>query len=242
MGIVFGVTGVKEPPYRILRQFGNVEIRRYEPYLIAQLNMKNMDNPSSNGFKLLAGYIGVTGPAQNTSTKKTNEKEPMAMTAPVIMSNPEPMAMTAPVFMNNPEPMSMTAPVLTNPSDRLDSEDMAFVLPFEYTKIEDAPVPNDERISIVQIPEEVVAVSTFSGSMNKGVEQEKLAELTEGLKAEGLIEGNGQTATSAATGTHKVAQYHPPFTIPYFRKNEIWMPLRMQHDKVKAMLEKNSEL
>lgn len=33
-----------------------------------------------------------------------------------------------------------------------------------------------------------------------------------------------------------VAQYHPPFTLPFLRRNEIWIQLDEENEKVKEMM------
>ena len=73
-----GNSNVKEPLYKVLRTT-SYEIREYSPYYIAEILTKD----ESDGFKLLANYIGVFGKAQNKS------KESMAMTAPVLTYNEE---------------------------------------------------------------------------------------------------------------------------------------------------------
>ena len=57
----------------------------------------------------------------------------------------------------------MTAPVLRQHlSD--DEYKMEFVLPSEFESVDKVPKPNDARIVPHQVPEQVLAVITFSGS------------------------------------------------------------------------------
>lgn len=148
MGIIFGYTGdVKEPSFKLFavpNLLGNskYEIRQYQSYLIAEVEKsRDADN---RAFNTLAKYIGVFGQPANI------KGEAMAMTAPVI-KQPVKLAMTAPVTQTE--------------------ETMAFVLPFEYTKLEQAPKPTDESVTLKFVPEKRIAVKQFNGyySYNVGI-------------------------------------------------------------------------
>mmetsp|Transcript_32181 Transcript_32181/g.32805 ORF Transcript_32181/g.32805 Transcript_32181/m.32805 type:complete len:163 (-) Transcript_32181:156-644(-) len=138
------------------------------------------------------------------------------------------LSMTAPVITKDEmqsEKMSMTAPVLTDSKKKK----MGFVLPFEYTKREDIPDPTDERVNIKEIPPKVVAVSKFSGWFSQDVADKHLDDLCTKLKKDHIIEED----ITAATLDWCVAQYHPPFTIPFLRRNEVWVNI----DKSKISLQ-----
>lgn len=146
--------------------------------------------------------------------------------------------MTAPVI-TTPEKIAMTSPVVTN------RDIMQFVLPFEFTSIDQIPVPTSKRISIKSIPERVVAVTCFPGAYNRNYCMQKLNELHRQLIADHMLVDDeddkdskiGESAlamTSSATVTVDdsekqlkwfVAQYHPPFTLPFLRRNEVWVDL-----------------
>ena len=63
---------IEEPEYEVLSQSGDVEFRRYSPYIIAQVTVTG-NSPDRQAFRLLAGYI--------FGNNDTGEK--MEMTAPV---------------------------------------------------------------------------------------------------------------------------------------------------------------
>lgn len=146
--------------------------------------------------------------------------------------------MTAPVI-TTPEKIAMTSPVVTN------RDIMQFVLPFEFTSIDQIAVPTSKRISIKSIPERVVAVTCFPGAYNRNYCMQKLNELHRQLIADHMLVDDeddkdskiGESAlamTSSATVTVDdsekqlkwfVAQYHPPFTLPFLRRNEVWVDL-----------------
>lgn len=63
---------IEEPDYEVLHAFGDVEIRRYAPYIIAEATVSG-EASDRRAFRLLAGYIFGNNDAG----------EKMAMTAPV---------------------------------------------------------------------------------------------------------------------------------------------------------------
>ena len=60
MGIVFGVTGAKEPAFSLIASANGYEIRRYPQYFIAEVPMMGNNDRDANGnaFNILAKYIG----------------------------------------------------------------------------------------------------------------------------------------------------------------------------------------
>ena len=78
MGIVFGMTGTKEPAYSLVtKAAAGYEVRQYQKYFIAEVPHSKDGN--GDDFRALAKYIGVFGTPENVP------KKPMAMTAPVLM-------------------------------------------------------------------------------------------------------------------------------------------------------------
>lgn len=66
---------VSEPKFKVVASHGNIEIREYDPILVAQVKVGGeRKNAISEGFKILADYIF----GNNVSRQKIN------MTAPVI--------------------------------------------------------------------------------------------------------------------------------------------------------------
>ena len=68
----------ESPTYRVEERIGAIELRRYEPYLVAETLVRGpLEGAGSGGFRLLAGYIfGGNETADGDSTK-------IAMTTPV---------------------------------------------------------------------------------------------------------------------------------------------------------------
>lgn len=157
----------------------------------------------NDAFRALARYIGVFGTAENTKA------EPMAMTAPVITEKTE--------AKNEGQKMAMTAPVTTKKKSGSEDETMSFVLPFEFDDIEQVPRPTNEMIRISEIPAENMATIQFSGWYTESEGQAQLKKLTDALKEDNIDVG--------AEPDWSVAQYNPPFTLPFLRRNEIWVKL-----------------
>lgn len=210
MGIVFGITGVEEPAFRTLVSKSGPFVSGYEVRLYSPYfiaEVAQIPGQENNSFGILAKYIGVFGEPANVS------KAPMAMTAPVIT---EPKA----------ERMAMTSPVISGSG----GESMSFVLPFNFKRIQDVPAPTDRRVTIRTIPRRVLAVKKFSGWYSQSEGQKQLEELKACLTADKVI------PESCANLKWSVAQYHPPFTLPFLRRNEIWLELDERSERVKQLI------
>ena len=68
----------ESPAYEVEQRIGDVEIRRYEPYVVAETVVDGpLERAGNRGFRVLAGYIfGANEASSGTSTK-------IAMTTPV---------------------------------------------------------------------------------------------------------------------------------------------------------------
>jgi len=214
MGIVFGKQTVKEPAFDILlERQGDVkasyELRKYgERYAasIAYTDTGSNDDTSSP-FRSLARYIGVFGTPENEG------KESIAMTAPVVMQKesggePEAIAMTAPVVMKN-----------SGEGDGM--KKMMFMLPEEYNEISKIPKPTNSNIHIEQIPSEVGVVHRYNGNYNEEINHEKAKELCAQL----IVDGVEGITEEFVLEHYAFWGYNPPFTIPYFKRNEVWLKL-----------------
>ncbi len=144
---VMGIRSSEEAPYSLLSESDNIQIRQYQPVLMAETVIEaNYEDSGGIGFKRLAGYI-FGGNVQ---------KQKMAMTAPVLREAvSENIAMTAPVLQQKMGNQWL----------------MAFVMPSGYT-LETLPTPLDNKIIIKQVPAKKVAVLRYSGSIN----EERIAE------------------------------------------------------------------
>ena len=118
--------------------------------------------------------------------------------------------MTAPVYMQR----------IANPPGQFR---MAFVMPSSlFTKLEQMPKPTDSTVKIVAVTEPLTfSCITFNMGLNGKRAAEKEAELREAAAAAG---------TTLATGVDsvRIAGYNPPWTLPWFRTNEVCIPLAKQ--------------
>ena len=161
VGLPMTSHAIEEPQYEVMRQMGEVELRRYAPYVVAEVVIDaSAQDAGSRAFPILAGYIF----GKNKGEKK------FAMTAPVIQSAaPTRLEMTAPV---------MQAPVAGGMQ-------VQFVLPAGVT-LESAPEPLDSRVTLRQIPARQWAVIRYSGSWSQANFDEHLDKLQTALTTAGI--------------------------------------------------------
>ena len=134
------LSALEEPKYSVLKEYENFEIRNYDSYLVAEVDIEGSYNKSGNeAFRILAGYIF----GDNQSSTKMN------MTAPVESE-----------AIQSSEKMNMTAPVFSNKN--FNGYTYRFVMESKYTQ-ETLPVPNNSKIRITEIKDRVMAVISFSG-------------------------------------------------------------------------------
>jgi len=138
-GLLNGGTAValEEPPYTVIENRGDYEIRHYEPYLVAEFEFTAASERSAGGnaFRVLAAYIF----GDNSQRKK------MAMTAPVETS------------------LALWPPADSDRAADGNRYVYSFVMERRYTE-ETLPVPLDPRIQIRERPARYVAALRFSGS------------------------------------------------------------------------------
>jgi hypothetical protein len=123
----------------------------------------------------------------------------------------ESLAMTAPVTQAS-ETLAMTAPV-TQVEGRGASV-IGFVMP-AGRGLSSLPIPRDPSVVLREVPARTVAVLRYSGSTDASVVAARTQELEEALRSAGL------SPRGAATS----ARYDPPSTLPFLRRNEIWLEL-----------------
>lgn len=123
--------------------------------------------------------------------------------------------MTAPVETSGAaQSIAMTAPVESRYGD--DGMTMRFFLPSSFTR-ETAPRPTDARVQLVFLPPEIYAVLTYAGSRSRETVLEKERELRAALAAAGIEAGPDM----------RTFFYDPPWTLPWFRTNEVVIGVTM---------------
>jgi len=107
----------------------------------------------------------------------------------------------------------MTAPVQISQSK--DKQIMTFTMPSKYD-ISDLPEPNDKTVEIIVNPKITVAVLSFSGLARSRKINKLITKLQNMLEAEKIIYAENTT----------LALYdNPTTTLPFKRRNEIWIQL-----------------
>lgn len=155
---------IEEPEYTVIETFGDFELRRYPPYLVAEVDVQgDFGEAGNDAFRVLAGYIF----GDNQSATK------MSMTAPVE-SRPADSSVK----------MAMTAPVTAVESGE-GWTTYAFVMERKYT-IDTLPVPNDRRVRIREMPERILAVRRYSGRWTEDRYFENLESLRAALMDAGI--------------------------------------------------------
>lgn len=152
----------ESPKYRVTEQLGSVEIREYEPYVVAETVVDGtIESAGNSGFRILARYIF----GHNRDSRK------VSMTSPVTQERVEgtKLAMTAPVTQVK----------------RGDQYTIRFMMPSEYSR-ESLPTPNDARVQIREVPTKVYAAIRYSGTWSRRNYDKHLEELRATLLAEGF--------------------------------------------------------
>ncbi len=135
---VLGKRTANEPPYKVLSQDGEIEIRQYGEMIVAETVVEGSYGQTSGAaFSRLAGYI----------FGKNRAKQKFAMTAPVLQ---EPVS----------EKISMAAPVIQEKKGN--AWVMSFVMPEGY-RLETLPVPLDDAVKLRMLPGRKVGVIRYSG-------------------------------------------------------------------------------
>jgi len=182
---------VEEPAYDVERSLAeDIEIRRYAPYVVAEVVVPGpAEKAASQAFPILSGYIF----GKNKGARK------LEMTAPVTQAAA-------------PMKLEMTAPVTQAATSG--GFVVQFVLPKTVT-LDTAPVPDDERIRLLEVSGTRVAVIRYSGFWTDANYERHRAKLDAALAS----------ASLTASGPPVYSRYNPPFMPWFLRRNEIWMPL-----------------
>lgn len=154
------MSDVEQARYNVVKSSSSIEIRDYDPKIIAQTKVAGERKEAINqGFRLIADYIF----GNNTSAQK------VAMTAPVIQQESEKIAMTAPVMQTGDD----------------NNWSVAFVMPDEYT-IETLPKPNNNLVKLIEVPGKRFAAIRFSGLAGEESLKARTDELNAYIKSQNL--------------------------------------------------------
>lgn len=127
------------------------------------------------------------------------------------------IAMTAPVAQQAAsEKIAMTAPVAQTPG-AAGTWVVRFTMPRAWS-LETLPVPDDPRVTLRRTEPARFAVLRFSGLAKPDDVQAKSNELLAWVTSHGLH----------ATGPVSLAQYNPPWTLWFMRRNEVMVEVERQ--------------
>ncbi|XP_019432914.1 PREDICTED: heme-binding-like protein At3g10130, chloroplastic [Lupinus angustifolius] len=202
---LMAVPDLETVKFKVLSRKEQYEIREVEPYSVAETTMPGKSgfdfNGSSQSFNALAEYL----------FGKNTTKEKMEMTTPVFTSKNQ----------SDGVKMDMTTPVLTTKKEDQDKWTMSFVMPSKYGA--NLPLPKDSSVRIKEIPGKIVAVVSFSGFVNDEEVKQRERKLREALKSDKQFRIKDETSV-------EVAQYNPPFTLPFQRRNEIALEVERKNE------------
>ncbi len=157
----------------------------------------------------------IVAEAEVKGERKVAIREGFRLIAAYIFGANKPnakIAMTAPVQQQSAQKIAMTAPVTQRTDGK--SWTVRFVMPSNWT-IETLPGPNDPRVILKPVPAKRMVAIRFSGTANDALVQAKTSELRK-------YASDHQLAT---IGEPLLAFYNPPWTLPFFRRNEIMLEL-----------------
>ncbi len=156
---------LEQPKYAVVQSNPVYEIRKYEPYIVAEVIVPGPETEAGNqAFSLLGGYIF----GKNKGERK------LEMTAPVVQT---------PVTTATSTKIEMTAPVVQTPTSN--GFLVQFMMPSAYT-LATLPEPLDAKVKLREVAGKTVAAHTYSGSWSQNNYDEHLAILKEALVKAGV--------------------------------------------------------
>jgi hypothetical protein len=178
-----------EPRYRRERRIAGLEVRTYPPRVEARTHMMtgDFDRSLMDGFKRLASYIFGDNRARGELAG-----------ARVRDGHRSKLAMTTPVTVSSERGEHVVA--FTMPPGRA---------------LASLPEPTDDRIELVEVPEQRVAVMRFHGAYNRDRVEAAKAELMRRLAQSELV----------PLGEPRLAAFDPPWVLPLLRRNELWVEI-----------------
>lgn len=193
---LMAVPDLETVEFKVLSRRDQYEIREVEPYFIAETTMPGKYgfdfNGASQSFNVLAEYL----------FGKNTTKDRMEMTTPVFTRKTQ----------SDGEKMEMTTPVITRKLEDEEKWQMSFVMPSKYGS--NLPLPKDPSVKIKEVPKKIVAVAAFSGFVTDEEVTRRESILRDALK-------NNSQFQVKEDALVEVAQYNPPFSLPFTRRNEI---------------------
>ena len=190
---------LEQPKYAVVQSNAVYEIRKYEPYIVAEVVVPGPESEAGGqAFSLLGGYIF----GKNKGERK------LEMTAPVVQT-----PVTTPAASTKIE---MTAPVVQTPvGNGANGFLVQFMMPTAYT-LATLPEPLDAKVKLREVAGKTVAAHTYSGGWSQSNYDEHLNILKSALLKDGV----------KTQGEPLYSRYNGPMTPWFLRKNEIWFTIQ----------------
>jgi hypothetical protein len=187
---------IEQPKYTVVKSNDIYEIRKYEPYIVAEVVVPGPESEAGGqAFRLLGGYIF----GKNKGERK------LEMTAPVVQT-----PVTTPASSTKIE---MTAPVVQTPTTN--GFLVQFMMPSAFT-LATLPEPLDAQVKLREVAGKTVAAHTYSGGWSQSNYDEHLNILKSALAKDGV----------KTQGEALYSRYNGPLTPWFLRKNEIWFNIQ----------------
>jgi predicted transcriptional regulator YdeE len=153
--------GIEKAKYTVLEKKGSLELRQYEPQMIAETTVDaDFDQAGNMAFNRLYNYISGRNITQ----------ESIRMTAPVNQTA-------------SAEKIPMTAPV--NQQQTQGKYVVSFLMPAKYS-LETIPQPLDPSVQIRQVPARKIAAIRYSGTWSQKRYEQKKTILESFIQEKGL--------------------------------------------------------
>lgn len=189
-------SGTPEPHYTILTTLGRAKPGLVEIRHYAPRLAASTTVPGDEIAARSTGFKRLAGYIFGKNTAQTS----IAMTAPVVQANAS-------------SKIAMTAPVVQK-QDASGAWVIQFIMPANYT-LATLARPIDPQVQIIALPAEDFAVYRFSGSRDAAAE----------AKARNILIQQLAGSAWRATGNPVSWFYDPPWTLPWYRRNEIAVPV-----------------
>jgi hypothetical protein len=211
-----------QPSYELEQRIGDLEIRVYDAHWVAETTISDAswEQALDEGLRRLARYVFGDNRPSPFQSDRGARPSPTAPREPRRNNDdhdpgyriPMPVPTVARVEPRR-ETIATTSPVnVSTQGER--SYTIAFNLPKART-LASLPAPNDERVRLERRPRRRVAVTRFRGAYSGPHVAAKFSELLTRVRKAGL----------GYRGSPEFAGYDPPSTLPFLRRNEIWVEL-----------------
>lgn len=183
--------------------------------LMSRVEQPDYEVTTSDGAIEIRSYGAmIAAEAVVEGERKTAINEGFRLIAAYIFGANTPnakIAMTAPVQQQR-QTIAMTAPVTQQRAGGVWT--VSFIMPKSWS-LETLPTPTDPRVSLKPMPARQVAVIKFSGFASNEAIEARSDELRRYASEHKLT----------TSGEPVLAFYNPPWTLPFFRRNEVMLEL-----------------